>query len=140
MVIGVTGSRKGMNDYQINMFGYIVQGLEVDVFRHGVCTGTDETSSIIMRNLRPDTYIIGHPPLLDTHLSNSAVFDALEDKYEYLERNKHIVDNSNLLVGIPDTDKEKLRSGTWSTIRYAKKKGVKVIILYPERVEVIDNI
>jgi hypothetical protein len=38
----------------------------------------------------------------------------------YLVRNRHIVDASSVLIATPKGDEE-LRSGTWSTVRYARK-------------------
>ena len=43
----------------------------------------------------------------------------------YLERNRNIVDNTTMLVAFPNNNKELLKSGTWSTIRYAKKRNKK---------------
>ena len=37
----------------------------------------------------------------------------------YLTRNKQIVDASEVLVACPQSAKEEMRSGTWSTVRYA---------------------
>ena len=40
----------------------------------------------------------------------------------YLHRNIDIIKNSSLLIACPvDKNKEELRSGTWSTIRQARK-------------------
>lgn len=47
-----------------------------------------------------------------------------------LKRNKKIVDDCDVLIALPiDPNIEKLRSGTWSTIRYAKKLNKKIIII-----------
>jgi hypothetical protein len=49
----------------------------------------------------------------------------------YLERNKRIVDNVTLLIATPKEFHHTLRSGTWSTIRYAWKKKIDVVIIPP---------
>ena len=49
----------------------------------------------------------------------------------YLERNKEIVASSNLLIACPVGDKEELRSGTWSTVRFARKICTELVIVYP---------
>lgn len=47
----------------------------------------------------------------------------------YLERNTDIVTNSDIIIGCPlDPTKEVIRSGTWSTIRKAKKMNKKIFI------------
>ena len=48
----------------------------------------------------------------------------------YLQRNLDIIKNSNILIACPiNKNKEELRSGTWSTIRQAKKQNITVHIL-----------
>jgi predicted Rossmann fold nucleotide-binding protein DprA/Smf involved in DNA uptake len=48
-----------------------------------------------------------------------------------LERNKDIVSESDFLIAAPDSKKERLRSGTWATVRHARKLGKRVMILEP---------
>ena len=45
----------------------------------------------------------------------------------YLERNKNIVNAVDFIIAAPDGP-EKVRSGTWSTVRYAKKVGTKGVV------------
>ena len=44
---------------------------------------------------------------------------------------------SDFLIGMPKSEFEELRSGTWATIRYAKKIGIKVMIIFPKKLEII---
>lgn len=46
----------------------------------------------------------------------------------YMKRNDAIVEHSDVLVAFPKTDEEELRSGTWATIRRARKAGVPVLL------------
>jgi hypothetical protein len=48
-----------------------------------------------------------------------------------LERNKHIVHNCGWLIAAPKEDSETLRSGTWATIRYARKLRRPITIVFP---------
>jgi predicted Rossmann fold nucleotide-binding protein DprA/Smf involved in DNA uptake len=48
-----------------------------------------------------------------------------------LVRNKVIVNISDVILATPFEDKEVMRSGTWSTIRYARKVGKTPIIILP---------
>lgn len=51
----------------------------------------------------------------------------------YIDRNHDIVDQSSVLLACPGTMEEQIAySGTWATIRYALKKGKKVVIIWPE--------
>jgi hypothetical protein len=57
--------------------------------------------------------------------------DTVYPEKEYIERNHNIVDNTDMLIAFPSTKTEILKSGTWATIRYARKKGKKIIIIDP---------
>ena len=47
----------------------------------------------------------------------------------YKDRNQAIVDQSDMLIGIPkDTEQYDIRSGTWQTIRIGKAKGIPVVV------------
>lgn len=49
-----------------------------------------------------------------------------------LERNREIVNRSQILLAAPKTNSQVLRSGTWSTVRYAIGRGVPVLLLKRE--------
>jgi len=61
-----------------------------------------------------------------------AASDIRRNPKPYLERNHNIVDESELLIACPKSKEEELRSGTWATVRYARKKGVRIILIYPD--------
>jgi hypothetical protein len=46
-----------------------------------------------------------------------------------LRRNAEIVGAVELLVAAPLTNAEQLRSGTWATVRYARKRGIPIVML-----------
>ena len=99
---------------------------------HGLCIGADTDFHNICRWF--GVPIIGHPPINESKMTK---FDPEEFAYlwtpkEYLDRNADIVDCSTSLIATPAEYVEQLRSGTWSTIRKAKKKGIRGIIVYPD--------
>jgi hypothetical protein len=49
---------------------------------------------------------------------------------EYLQRNRDIVDATDVLLAAPDGP-ERVRSGTWSTVRYAYRAGRGVLLVMP---------
>jgi hypothetical protein len=49
-----------------------------------------------------------------------------------LDRNKMMVDDCEALIATPRLMVEELRSGTWSTIRYARKCRKPVHIVWPD--------
>jgi predicted Rossmann fold nucleotide-binding protein DprA/Smf involved in DNA uptake len=49
----------------------------------------------------------------------------------YLSRNRDIVRDTEMLVATPGEEAEHLRSGTWSTVRFARKLGRSVWVILP---------
>jgi hypothetical protein len=88
---------------------------------HGLCIGGDYQFHNLVRKLFPQCIIIGHPPLNDTKTAKGIVCDILRKPKRYLDRNHDIVDECHKFVATPKEYNEVLRSGTWSTIRYALK-------------------
>jgi hypothetical protein len=55
--------------------------------------------------------------------------DLIMEEKPYLKRNLDIIKNSTILIACPyDKNKEILRSGTWSTIRQARKQNLQIYI------------
>jgi len=130
MKIGFTGTRKGMTEPQKKNFGKLLKKYDISEFHHGDCIGSDEEAHEIADKLNCRIHI--HPPLDRKHRAfcNPLATYSHPPK-PYLERNHDIVNDTAILIAAPDSDKEKMRSGTWATIRYAKKKGKDVIVIYP---------
>jgi len=80
--------------------------------------------------LFPDAFIFVHNPL-KTALIGKCDADGIMESRDYLERNRYIVDLTDMLIATPNTEYMVLRSGTWSTIRYAIKTKKEVITIYP---------
>lgn len=129
MVIGFTGTSKGMDPYQKQKVLELLRELKPDLVRHGDCVGADTEFHQIASSLNISTCI--HPPDNDSKRS-FCKSDSILPAKPYLNRNKDIVSMSNLLIATPETAKEVLRSGTWSTVRYAKRVDKEVIICNPD--------
>ncbi len=137
--IGITGTRKGMTDQQrhtlTQIFGTFLLYLKGDAdiqLHHGCCKGVDLEVADLFRSMFPQNKIIQHPP---TNRSFAVVntSDEIRQSKPYLDRNKDIVDECELLIAIPGEKEEVLRSGTWSTIRYARNKTEGILtIIYPD--------
>jgi hypothetical protein len=120
MRIGFTGTQIGMTLLQQEEFVLFCQENNIIEFHHGDCIGADEQAHNIVREFFPLVRIIIHPPIN----SSKRAFckgDVLWTPKEYLDRNKDIVNESDTVIAAPKENIEVLRSGTWSTIRYAKK-------------------
>lgn len=128
MKIGFTGTQKGMSQRQLSGLTRLILSLKMIEFHHGDCIGADSEAHDIVRNMSKNTKIVIHPP------SNSSkrAFkegDVIRYALPYLERNMQIVQETRLLIAAPSSLQEELRSGTWATIRYARKTGQPVLIL-----------
>ena len=125
--VGFTGTQHGMNDVQKAELEKIITSKNFDEFHHGMCVGSDKQAHDMISSSTKQIKIIGHPPKFKGSIADCSC-DLLMKADEYLIRNHNIVDATDVLIATPDT-KEKVRSGTWSTVRYARKQGKKIYII-----------
>jgi len=97
-------------------------------FRHGDCIGADAEAGEMAFEL--GWTVIIHPPIDPQYRAFSPYFHEMMPERDYHQRNMDIVNNSDLLVAAPRSLTDQ-RGGTWWTIRYAQKRGIPIIILYP---------
>jgi hypothetical protein len=130
--IGFSGTQMGMSDEQKSLLTSLLRNLKeksgFSTLIHGDCIGSDSQAHKIAKDLGFKIEIF--PP----KVSSKRAFcgegdDIIHDKEDYLVRNRLIVDSSDFLIAATKSSKEELRSGTWSTVRYARKRKKKVIIL-----------
>lgn len=127
MRIGFTGTREGMSQQQKEQFILKLYELGVTEFHHGDCIGADADAHDIVREFFPGVKIIIHPPdKTKTQAFKSGDFS--HSKKPYIERDRDIVDDTEFLIGAP-FGQEIRRSGTWATIRYARKMNKLHLIL-----------
>lgn len=126
--IGFTGTQEGMSEFQKQELKrhLIKRSWGWVEFHHGGCVGVDAEAHEIARSLR--LVIHRHPacgvdPEKKAYLRGGIVHPAKPP----LERNQDIA-SCDILFAAP-LGKEILRSGTWSTVRYARKKDRDIIIL-----------
>lgn len=135
MKLGITGTQHGMSRPQlsrmIELLMMVKAESEIEEVHHGDCIGVDSEFIAMIRVGFPETYIVCHPPIIFTKRAMVASHITLDPK-PYLERNKDIVDAVDLMFAAPRTMKEELRSGTWATIRYARKQNRHTIIVWPD--------
>lgn len=136
--IGFTGTQRGMTSSQAGYLNMDIRSLvngEMIEFHHGDCVGADAQAHDIVRDIPADFYIVIHPPEFRAKRA-FCKGDEILDELPYLTRNKYIVEQTELLYACPGESEEVIRSGTWSTIRYARKLSVPITIIYPDgRVE-----
>jgi hypothetical protein len=131
-VIGFTGTQKGMTDAQrsyVRTFLIRMQDKPYWMVHHGDCIGADHDFHRIVRRFGGMVYL--HPPDKDVKRA-FCDYDKSAEPKPYLERNHDIVDACDLLIATPGEPDEVLRSGTWSTIRYAEKLGRMRLVVNPD--------
>lgn len=132
--IGFTGNRHGLNADQKYQILSILDKYNNLIVSHGDCIGSDTDFHNLCMNYRNEhlnkkirIYIF---PPNDSKLRAFNQGDLLMNEKPYLQRNSDIIKNSSILIACPiDKNKEQLRSGTWSTIRNARKQKLTIIIL-----------
>jgi hypothetical protein len=132
--VGFTGTRQGMSDHQKRMLRKAMEAAYVDgienCLHHGDCKGADAEAHAIAVELGWD--IIIHPPvkrIMRAYCGDGAI---ILPPMDYLARDEEIVRVSNFIFAAPKSDTEERRSGTWYTVRHARKLGKRVILLSRE--------
>ena len=132
--IGFTGNRNGLSFEQKEQIKLILDNYTNIIVSHGDCVGADADFHDLCINYRetyPDKSLMIHifPPS-DPKQRAFKKGDVLMGEKPYLVRNSDIIKHSSILIGCPiDKNTETLRSGTWSTIRKARKQNLLLYIL-----------
>ena len=129
-VIGFTGSRRGMTPAQQKALWEYLSDLSPMIFEfhHGDCVGSDAEAHRIARQQGGRIFL--HPPTENQYRA-WCDWDLYHIPLPYLQRNHAIVDAADVLIAMPHTVGEQQRSGTWATVRYARKRKIPIRIFYP---------
>lgn len=137
MIVAFTGTQVGCTDAQVVALARLLVALRVSVLHHGDCVGADETAHRVAKAAGARVQI--HPPRIATKRAQCEVSrgDVMHAPDEYLARNRAIVAAGEVLVACPREEHgETLRSGTWATVRAARRLGRPVAVVRPSgRVE-----
>lgn len=136
--IGITGTRLPPTESQAKG----LRGILMDVMysghtpevHHGCCVGADEMAHDLCYQLAQEVGrqidVVVHPPDDDKLVYEMGLAaERVMPPQPYLKRNREIVDRCEFLVALPDKP-ERLRSGTWSTVRFARHLGKPIMILW----------
>ena len=132
--IGFTGNRYGLTPEQKDQIISILDKYDNLIVSHGDCIGSDtdfHNLCVNYKNTHPSKKIniVIFPPN-NPKLRAFNQGDLLMNEKPYLHRNLDIIKNASILIACPiDKNKEQLRSGTWSTIRKARKQKLIIYIL-----------
>src|ERR1700688_2403794 len=131
--VGVTATQHGLQVKQAERARAILGERNPDEIHHGGCIGGDTELHWMATEL--GIPIVIHPPLDRTKMS-AVVVPApgvtILAPLSYLARNAAIVADTHFVLACPRESHERLRSGTWATVRQAKKQGKPYRIVYPD--------
>ena len=129
MTLAFTGTQKGMTQKQRETVRYLFNELLLTCLHHGDCIGADAQAHTIAHRMR--ARIESHPPIDEKSRAFCEV-TIVHNALPFLKRNHVLVlMGTGGLVAAPRTHVEVLRSGTWATIRYARKLGRHIWIVWP---------
>lgn len=139
-ILGVTGSKRGpVSVEQAEAAHAILTHLDVNTVHHGDCEGVDAWAHDLAWAYGKNVVI--HPPLNPafrarrgfkpgTTIPQSRCVILPEKRY--LDRNWDIADKCARLLTLPAEMEEQLRSGTWATVRHARRLRKVILIVYPD--------
>ena len=134
MRVGITATRQGLAPLQAVRLYRVLKALKGTdpILAHGDCVGGDAQAHTIARWLEYD--IIVYPGNMDK-LRAFCEGDVVKEPKRNLDRNKDIVEFCGVLIVLPNGFTEQIRSGTWSTFRYARSVKKPLVVIYPDGTE-----
>lgn len=131
MRLGFTGTQDGMQTWQQQGVFDEMMMMQPSEAHHGLCVGADEEFDAMLGYADKSCIVHGHPPINTAKMAKNCQCDVMHEPEEYLVRNRDIVDATDWLIAAPKGPEEQ-RSGTWSTVRYARRLGRPVTIVWPD--------
>lgn len=134
LIIAMTGTSKGhlLTEVQCNHFRehlLLRRQNGYSIFRHGDCVGADAMGHQLAVEIGFD--VVVHPPDND-RLRAFCQSRSIMPVQSYRERNQAMVNRCDLLLALPNQNQEVNRSGTWMTVRMARRANVPIMIFYPD--------
>lgn len=137
--IGFTGSRKGMTDDQQTALRQELrdlldehQGEDLDA-HHGDANGGDTQFHAICQELNIPVVLHPSEDQKDRAFCQGAKAELPPRKFR--QQSESIVNSSDILIAAPDGFQERPRgSGTWMTVRIARKAAKTCVLCYPDGV------
>lgn len=138
--VSFTGTRVGMNEPQWetlnDLFPKLFDRDGLNYWHNGDCVGADEQAHTMVWSLkRVRGYTIvthGYPALVSGKFRAGSAFDRVHTAMPPLVRDLLMVDAAHVTVATPRLMKEERRSGTWASIRYARKTHTPLFIVWPD--------
>lgn len=132
MRIGFTGSSEGITSLQRDKLRELLSAWVSErgehVAHHGDCVGADAEFHALALEL--GLRVVVHPPTNPKKRAFCRGFAERRPEKPYLDRNHDIVDSAERVIACSGTMAEVQRSGTWATVRYARKVGKPVWVVF----------
>lgn len=136
-----TGTRDGMSDHQLSELVRVLIKLgdpasawpAPTTFIHGACMGADTQFGEVVWDLRSrhDGITVEVFPSTSLRTRRRADSDYEHPPAPPLVRDQSMVDRADLVIAAPRTPVEQTRSGTWTTVRMARRRLLPIILLAP---------
>lgn len=143
MIVGFTGTRKGTTAKQAVALSDWIRRYAASITdaHHGCCVGADEDFGGAVVAGALSVSVIAHPSNIAAMTSRAALAaaDFVRDALPPLDRNRDIVDASDVLLACPQGMAEEQRSGTWATVRYARRLKKRIVIFWPDGTTTQEN-
>jgi hypothetical protein len=141
-VVAFSGTRAGMTEKQADALRYVLEQIRFatialgdrtarDEFHHGDCIGADEQARTIAK--AREFHLHCHPGFPEGDPQRAGTEN--DETYPVrppLARNKEMVELADIVIAAPYSAAERLRSGTWATVRHARKTSTSLIFVYPD--------
>lgn len=130
---GFTGTSDALTGQQLQALRTLLVRLAPQRVAHGDCVGADAAFDTLCAEL--GIHRTAHPGHDDVGASPKRAHCAAEHQLPvkpYLTRNKSIVLTTSYLIACPNGFTEQRRSGTWATIRFARKVNRQRYIIWPD--------
>jgi hypothetical protein len=133
--VGFTGTNRGMSEDQKTQVEELLKKLFSEGFtdfHHGLCVGADQQAAEIAKRL--GYRVIAHPGLARDpsnllYRSDFTGNDETREAKPFVKRDHDIVDETDRMIAAPLTKQEQVRSGTWSTVRYARRQKKEIALI-----------
>ncbi|HET7584983.1 MAG TPA: hypothetical protein VFK13_08750 [Gemmatimonadaceae bacterium] len=137
MIIGVTGTRRGISIAQLRAYTMLLDQNRPAEVHHGDAVGADAELHRAARAL--GFRIVVHPPLGKKHRA-FCEGDVVHRPKSREARDRDVVDASDLLFAAPaEPGVEGPNTGTWYTVQYALWRGTPIVLVWPDGTREVDR-
>lgn len=131
MIIGFSGTRRGMSLAQKRVFLEVLSAMAPERFVHGLCMGADvEAHDLVRSRYTPEQCPIEGYPSTDPSTRRYRVCELMHHPMDPMKRNRDIILSCEILIATPLEMEEMRRGGTWATIRVAEADHTPAHIIF----------